>query len=74
MNEDSAATTPAGRLQMAVLDAIAQFERERIPERVKAGLQRAKAQGKRLGRPRLTPLPALAPALSVRAAAAEPAC
>jgi DNA invertase Pin-like site-specific DNA recombinase len=44
------ATTPAGKLQMHVLGAIAEFERGRIVERVKAGLARAKAQGKRLGR------------------------
>jgi DNA invertase Pin-like site-specific DNA recombinase len=46
------ATTPAGKLQMHILGAIAEFERERIRERVLAGLQRAKAQGVRLGRPR----------------------
>jgi putative DNA-invertase from lambdoid prophage Rac len=45
------ATTPAGKLQLHILAAIAEFERERIRERVLAGLQRAKAQGKRLGRP-----------------------
>jgi DNA invertase Pin-like site-specific DNA recombinase len=44
LNEGIDATTPAGRLQMAVLGAIAQFERERIAERVRAGLARAKAQ------------------------------
>jgi putative DNA-invertase from lambdoid prophage Rac len=44
-------TTPAGRLQLHVLGAIAEFERERIRERVIAGLARAKTQGKRLGRP-----------------------
>jgi DNA invertase Pin-like site-specific DNA recombinase len=44
------ATTPAGKLQMHILGAIAEFERGRIVERVKAGLARAKAQGKRLGR------------------------
>lgn len=43
-------TTPAGRLQLHVLGAIAEFERERIRERVKAGLARAKAHGTRLGR------------------------
>ena len=60
------ATTPAGKLQMHILGAIAEFERERIRERVLAGLQRARAQGKRLGRPfarvpveRLTQLSAL---------------
>jgi len=46
------ATTPAGKLQMHILGAIAEFERERIRERVMAGLQRARTQGKRLGRPR----------------------
>ena len=45
-------STPAGRLQLHILGAIAEFERARIQERVRAGLVRAKAQGKRLGRPR----------------------
>jgi len=45
------ATTPAGRLQLHVLGAIAEFERARIAERVRAGLARAKARGQRLGRP-----------------------
>ena len=44
-------TTPAGRLQLHVLAALAEFERARIAERVKAGLARARAQGTRLGRP-----------------------
>lgn len=43
-------TTPAGTLQLHILAALAQFERGRIVERVRAGLARAKAQGKRLGR------------------------
>jgi DNA invertase Pin-like site-specific DNA recombinase len=47
------ATTPAGKLQMHILGAIAEFERGRIRERVVAGLQRARAQGTRLGRPRV---------------------
>ena len=46
------ATTPAGKLQMHILGAIAEFERGRIRERVMAGLQRARTQGKRLGRPK----------------------
>src|SRR5687768_10898017 len=46
------ATTPAGKLQMHILGAIAEFERERIRERVLAGLQRARAQGRKLGRPK----------------------
>src|SRR3954470_15531708 len=45
------ATTPAGKLQMHILGAIAEFERARIVERVRAGLVRAGAQGVRLGRP-----------------------
>src|SRR5262249_36186532 len=44
-------TTPAGKLQLHILAALAEFERERIRERVLAGLARAKAQGVRLGRP-----------------------
>ena len=47
------ATTPAGRLQMHILGAIAEFERARIAERVRLGLARVRAQGRRLGRPRL---------------------
>jgi len=46
------ATTPAGKLQMHILGAIAEFERARIQERVMAGLARARTQGVRLGRPR----------------------
>lgn len=46
-------STPAGRLQLHILGAIAEFERSRIQERVRAGLARAKAQGQRLGRPRV---------------------
>jgi DNA invertase Pin-like site-specific DNA recombinase len=45
-------TTPAGTLQLHLLAALAQFERSRIVERVRAGIARAKAQGKRLGRQR----------------------
>ncbi|MGC4083674.1 MAG: recombinase family protein [Vicinamibacterales bacterium] len=47
-------STPAGKLQLHILSAIAEFERERIRERVVAGLRRAKAEGKRLGRPHAT--------------------
>jgi DNA invertase Pin-like site-specific DNA recombinase len=49
-------STPAGRLQLHILGAIAEFERARIQERVVAGLARAKAQGKKLGRPKLREL------------------
>ena len=64
------ATTPAGKLQMHILGAIAEFERERIRERVLAGLQRARREGKRLGRPRAARLPVALPrGLTVRQAA-----
>ena len=43
------ATTPAGKLQMHILGAIAEFERERIRERVMAGLARARREGKAAG-------------------------
>jgi DNA invertase Pin-like site-specific DNA recombinase len=46
----------SGRLQLAILAALSQFERERLKERTVAGLQRARAQGKRLGR-RSEPVP-----------------
>lgn len=63
------ATTPAGKLQMHILGAIAEFERARIVERVRAGLQRARAQGVRLGRPYNAPPSIAIPGGSVRAAA-----
>jgi DNA invertase Pin-like site-specific DNA recombinase len=44
-------TTPAGKLLFQVTGAFAEFERSMIRQRVNAGLARAKAQGKRLGRP-----------------------
>jgi DNA invertase Pin-like site-specific DNA recombinase len=43
-------STPAGRLVAGVLGSIAEFERARIQERVRAGLARVRAQGRRLGR------------------------
>src|ERR1700730_11170693 len=46
------ATPPARELQMHILGDIAEFERARIQERVKAGLARARSQGVKLGRPR----------------------
>jgi DNA invertase Pin-like site-specific DNA recombinase len=58
LGEGIDATTPAGKLQMHILGAIAEFERGRIVERVRAGLTRAKAQGKRLGRPAYAITPA----------------
>lgn len=47
--------TPTGRLMFQIIGAMAEFEREIIRERTIAGLERAKAWGKKLGRPRKTP-------------------
>ena len=38
-----------------MLGVFAEFERARMLERVRAGLKRAKAEGKQLGRPRIAP-------------------
>ena len=46
-------TTPMGKLVFQVTGAFAEFERSMIRQRVKAGLKRAVAQGKRLGRPKV---------------------
>ena len=54
---------------MHILGAIAEFERGRIQERVRAGLIRARAQGKRLGRLRTAPVQIAVPGGSVREAA-----
>lgn len=47
-------TTPAGRLMFQVTGAFAEFERSMIRQRVNAGLKRAVAAGKTLGRPRIS--------------------
>lgn len=44
-------TTPAGKALFQMCGVFAEFERAILQERVKAGLARARAQGKRLGRP-----------------------
>jgi DNA invertase Pin-like site-specific DNA recombinase len=44
-------TTPAGKAMFQMMGVFAEFERAMIQERVRAGLKRAKAEGKRLGRP-----------------------
>ncbi len=46
-------TTPAGKAMFQMCGVFAEFERAMIQERVKAGLNRAKAQGKTLGRPKV---------------------
>ena len=44
-------TSPAGKMTMGVIAAVAEFERDLLIERTQSGLTRAKAEGKRLGRP-----------------------
>lgn len=44
-------TSPAGKMTMGVINAMAEFERDLLIERTQAGLSRAKAEGKTLGRP-----------------------
>ena len=44
-------TSAAGKMTMGVINAVAEFERDLLIERTQAGLSRAKAEGKTLGRP-----------------------
>lgn len=53
LNQSIDSSTPAGRLTYQVLGAVAEFEREMIRERVRAGLAHARRTGKQLGRPAL---------------------
>jgi len=49
-------TTPSGKMMFQMCGVFAEFERSILQERVKAGLERAKAQGKTLGRPKVPPI------------------
>src|SRR4029077_2287174 len=51
-------TTPAGRAMAALLAVFAEFEREILQERVRAGLAHARQNGQRLGRPQTAALQA----------------
>ena len=44
-------TSPAGKMTMQVINAVAEFERDLLIERTNAGIKRAKAEGKTFGRP-----------------------
>lgn len=48
-------TTPAGQLMFNIMGSLAQFERELIRERTMLGMERARRQGKRIGRPKISP-------------------
>ena len=49
-------TTPSGKMMFQMCGVFAEFERSMVQERVKAGLERARANGKRLGRPPVPPI------------------
>ena len=51
LSESVDTSTPMGKMVYTVIAAVAELERSLIRERVIMGLQRAKAQGKRIGRP-----------------------
>ncbi len=53
LKEDVDTSTPAGELIFHVMAAIGQFERALIGDRIRSGLERAKALGKVVGRPRV---------------------
>lgn len=44
-------TSPAGKMTMQVINAVSEFERDLLVERTLSGIRRAKASGKKLGRP-----------------------
>ena len=44
-------SSPAGKMTMQVITAVAEFERDLLIERTQSGLARAKAEGKKFGRP-----------------------
>lgn len=48
---DTSESSPCAQLQLNILGAVAQFERELITERVRAGIKAAKERGVKLGRP-----------------------
>ena len=49
-------SSPSGKMLFQLLGVFAEFERSMIRERVLAGLDRARSQGKRLGRPPIPPI------------------
>ena len=58
VKQDLDTSTPSGRLVFGVLSTVAEFERDLLRERVRAGIAQAKRAGKRIGRPPLRVLTA----------------
>jgi DNA invertase Pin-like site-specific DNA recombinase len=52
LNESIDTSTPMGKMVFTIIGAVAELERSLIRERVQAGVDRARRQGKRLGRPK----------------------
>ncbi|MCZ6876720.1 MAG: recombinase family protein [Acidobacteria bacterium] len=53
LSESIDTSTPMGKMVYTIIAAVAELERSLIRERVVMGLQRARAQGKKLGRPKV---------------------
>lgn len=53
INENIDTTTPAGSMMFTIIAAFAKFERDIISERVKFGIERARAHGKQIGRKKI---------------------
>lgn len=60
-------TSAAGKMTMGVIAAVSEFERDLLIERTQAGLSRAKAQGRSLGRPPALSESARAKVMAMRA-------
>lgn len=66
LTENIDTSTASGRLQLHLFAALAEFERELIRERTRAGLDAARARGRRGGRPTVVTRDKLAAAIAMR--------
>jgi putative DNA-invertase from lambdoid prophage Rac len=64
-------TSPAGKMTMQVIAAVAEFERDLLLERTQSGINRAKAAGKQFGRPPVLNRPERAAVIEKLAAGAN---
>lgn len=72
VNDGIDLSSPAGRFQMQIFAALAEYERAMIRDRVRLGIARARSRGTRIGRPPIAPAPELlesVASLTVREAA-----